>query len=230
MQQLLWTLLYRLGRYLARMAWAELLKRAEPHAKELNMPRTLNELQTAVGDWSKNNFGNQQSKAEPALVLGSLAPLLGVGEEIGELAESTRVEDQQDALSDIVIYLCDYAVREGFDLSQVMGQDTPYSSSHNNGDLLTPVVSAYGKLLRATLKRHQGIKGMDNFASYAIIRRDAVSQLYLALSSFAWWVLDTPLILLANDTWDSIVSKRDWKKDAATGGNHSHELPPKEET
>lgn len=224
MKRILWTVLYRLGRWIARKAWAALLKRIETQTKELDMPLTLSELQTAVGKWSRSNFGAQESKAYPNLVLGSLNPLLGIGEELGELAGAITTPDQVDAVADVVIYLCDYAEREYVKLDQIIGQhDKPYEANSNGGDLLSPVVAAYGKLLRCTLKRHQGIRGMDDYVTYAIARRDAISDLYLALSGYSWWVLDRPLILVANETWEGIVAKRDWNKDAKEGGNQSHD-------
>ena len=223
MRQWLWLLLYRLGRLIARKAWAALQTRIETRYKELTMPRTIGELQAAVGEWSAGNFGEQESKTHRGLVLGSINPLMGIGEEIGELAEGKTAADLRDAISDVVIYLCDYCYREAVRLDQIIGQDAPYEQEHNGGDLLSGVVAAYGKLLRATLKHHQGIRGMEDPVAYAIARRDAVSRLYLALSNYAWWVLDLPLIVVVNETWDAVVAKRDWKKDAEHGGNHTHE-------
>ena len=78
---------------------------------------TFVELENQVEEWSKRNFPNNQPHH----------PLLGVGEEVGELDHAhlkmeqgirgTREELQakkQDAVGDIVIYLADYCWRNGF--------------------------------------------------------------------------------------------------------------------
>lgn len=92
--------------------------------------------QLDVGTWSREMFGDQVSKATGA-ALGSLAPLLGIGEELGELQhvvlkrhqgirgyelDERYWEDRDDAIADILIYLCDFACREGVDLQSVLAQ------------------------------------------------------------------------------------------------------------
>lgn len=82
--------------------------------------RFLDELQLLVGDWSRRNFGDQPS----------YRPLLGVGEEAGELFHAHLKGEQGirhnpneiralkvDAIGDIVIYLADYCEREGISFS-----------------------------------------------------------------------------------------------------------------
>ena len=96
---------------------------------------SLNEIQNEISRWSEKNFGSQESKAYPNLVLGSLAPLLGVVEEVGELCHATLKyhqgirgydnleyyrNERDDAVGDIMVYLCDYASREGIDLQQIL--------------------------------------------------------------------------------------------------------------
>lgn len=84
------------------------------------MWQTLSELQYQVKVWSRKNFGDQPS----------WKPLLGVGEEVGELnhsylklSQGIRMnEDHQakmrDAVGDIVIYLADFCDREGINLEE----------------------------------------------------------------------------------------------------------------
>jgi len=80
----------------------------------------LRQIQQEVKEWSLKNFENQQS----------WKPLLGAVEEIGELSHAhlkasqgirtheNHDDDKKDALADIIIYLCDYASREGINLEQ----------------------------------------------------------------------------------------------------------------
>ncbi len=76
-------------------------------------------FQGQVADWSHRNFGGQ-----PAIL-----PLLGVVEEVGELAHAElkgiqgirhtpeEIDEMKiDAVGDIVIYLADYCVRSQIDL------------------------------------------------------------------------------------------------------------------
>ncbi len=83
---------------------------------------SLRQLQSEVGEWSYDNFGLQQS----------YRPLLGIGEELGELnhahlkreqgirGKQDYREAQMDAIGDLVIYLCDYCAKEGIDLSDAV--------------------------------------------------------------------------------------------------------------
>lgn len=91
------------------------------------MTTDLPTIQREIGEWSRRNFGDQTSKATHQ-VLGSLAPLLGVTEELGELTHVVLKRHQgirgydnyekykaerDDAVADLMIYLCDFAEREG---------------------------------------------------------------------------------------------------------------------
>ena len=94
----------------------------------------LKTLQEAVSRWSRQNFGLNYSQTDKDLMLDSLAPLMGIGEEYGELLHATLKYHQgirgyddpnkyerkrDDAVGDIMIYLLDYCSREGIDLMQV---------------------------------------------------------------------------------------------------------------
>lgn len=101
-----------------------------PPEPELN----LRSLQTQIGLWAQENFGSNQSK-RTGYALYSLAPLLGIGEEYGELLHCVLKNHQairgyddvekyeterDDALADLLIYMCDFATREGVDLLSVL--------------------------------------------------------------------------------------------------------------
>lgn len=91
------------------------------HRNESQM--NLKELQEQVGEWSRQNF----PKNEPWM------PLLGVGEEVGELMHAhlksvqgirgTGLEHhvkKVDAVGDILIYLADYCERNGIGMEAAM--------------------------------------------------------------------------------------------------------------
>ena len=83
---------------------------------------TLTELQARLRLWQGHNFPNRES----------WEPLMGIGEEIGELMHSHLKEHQgirleenhpmkaKDALGDILIYAADYANARGFNLQQIL--------------------------------------------------------------------------------------------------------------
>lgn len=80
----------------------------------------LKQLQDEVGEWSYDNFGDQSS----------YRCLLGVVEEVGELCHAhlkleqkirvASMEDQEDAVADILIFLADYCSRSDIDLDAVV--------------------------------------------------------------------------------------------------------------
>ena len=83
----------------------------------------LDDLQDEVAEWSRRNFPNNTP----------IEPLLGLMEELGELAHA-HLKGQQgirhtadeieykkrDALGDLIIQACDYASRGGFHLSDAV--------------------------------------------------------------------------------------------------------------
>lgn len=83
----------------------------------------LRQFQKEVGEWSRENFGDQPSDN----------PLLGMAEEVGELChahlkgkQGIRYDKGQvnsmklDAVADLLIYTADYCEREGIDLESTI--------------------------------------------------------------------------------------------------------------
>lgn len=84
---------------------------------------TLTNIQNEVEVWSHKNFGSQPS----------WCPLLGISEEVGELAHAYLKRQQgirgtteehneaiKDAVGDIMIYLLDFCGREGINLEDTL--------------------------------------------------------------------------------------------------------------
>ena len=99
---------------------------------------TFTELQLAVGEWSKGNFGVENVSKITGHPLFSQNSLTGLVEEVGELNGRTIKhhqgrsgygptpagrakyrKDRNDAIADILIFLADYACREGVVLHDV---------------------------------------------------------------------------------------------------------------
>lgn len=84
--------------------------------------KSLNEMQDEQYEWSMRNFGPQSA----------MLPLLGVVEELGELAhavlkreqgirkDENHLHNEKDAIGDVCIYLMDYCNRRGFNLLQIV--------------------------------------------------------------------------------------------------------------
>jgi hypothetical protein len=101
---------------------------------------TFNRLKTEIGEWSRRNFGEQESKwleikipdrilkvnVEPSyrhipLILGATAPALGFIEEYFELKQAVKalpenntevdISEVRDAIGDMLIYLADFIHR-----------------------------------------------------------------------------------------------------------------------
>lgn len=82
----------------------------------------IKEIQNEVGEWSNKNFGIQES----------WKPLLGIGEELGELnhaylkrAQGIRKNEDhdaaiKDAIADMFIYMCDFCYRQDIDLEDTI--------------------------------------------------------------------------------------------------------------
>lgn len=212
--------------------------------------QTYRIIQKEIGAWSKKNFGDQETPylevyhcgtilkgaartkgdeagemvpTEVVVALGSLAPLMGIMEELGELFESREDADREDALGDIAVYLCDYCCREG-----ILWPVRIELPSNEKTDPTTGLVVYLAKLFRCHLKRHQRIRGMHEDVHFETSRMAALRALVWHLEEMAReWTPETNLTMILNETWNRIVSKRDWKADPTEGGGHTHE-PPKE--
>lgn len=192
----------------------------------------------AVGQWSQANFGQNLTALHPVVLptatdeaqvgLGSLCPLMGLGEEIGELfADMDSEADMLDAVGDVCIYALDYAYREGVAVESRFFTPTPACHRGKGVDPLAGMVVAYGKLLRCHLKRYQRIRGMDNVAAFNEARDGAYRALLHHLADYAaqYWP-QSNVLMIANQTWANVVAKRDWKAAPQDGGGHTHDNGP----
>lgn len=143
-------------------------------------------LQKAVFEWSIRNFGGQPSTL----------PLLGIGEEYFELKEATTVEEQRDAIGDIVIYSLDFLGREGIDVGTFLIE--PHDVAFD---------TCVGKVLHIGLKRQQRIRGYEDHDYYIKQMSFWMSHLYMAMEM----LMVEPVIDIAWEVWDKVVSKRDWR-------------------
>ena len=191
--------------------------------------RPLYQLANAVGLWSHKNFGDQQtselSTEQPpgAIVhLRGLAPMMGMVEEHGEFLESMYLENplegKMDALGDQAIYFCDFLFRE-----MMPAPDIDTLADNEQFQQGAAVTIALGRMFRAKLKRCQGIRGYEQVPKYRAEMAMAASLYWRGLNELSIYQVGVTALDLGWNTWDKIVSKRDWEASAADGGGHSHE-------
>jgi NTP pyrophosphatase (non-canonical NTP hydrolase) len=161
-------------------------------------------FQQEVGDWSRKNFPNNTA----------MNPLLGLAEEIGELAEATAMgnfDKITDSIGDIMVYMADYCSRrDGFNLASMTSNRTvlPYRSFD-----ITGIVIEQGKLFRAVLKAQQGIRGLSD--EHTTREKLALIAIIVHVRDYQQSVSFEEVVEL---TWGK-VKQRDWQKDKKTGGD-----------
>jgi NTP pyrophosphatase (non-canonical NTP hydrolase) len=157
-------------------------------------PKSLSQVQREITAWARSQFGDNVSRDDTSAAfghpLGSLAPLLGMFEELGELAHAVVYRHQgrgyadpaehrgakEDALADLMVFACDFAGREGIDLEAVLGEVWERVSKRRRDNWLADKRSegaaAGGRA--AALRRHMG-RPAGETESYSPDRRSARS-------------------------------------------------------
>lgn len=203
--------------------------------------QTFENIQQQVGEWSRKNFGWQETPylsvygpgtirpdqprgqddragvpVPPPLCvgLGSLAPLLGLVEEVGEMITAEDNTGRHDAIGDIAIYLCDYCSREGIPWPGGWQDIDPAEQC----EPFEGIVGAVGAMAHCHLKRHQRIRGFHDHSVFLRARGRALRSLIWHLDRVARAGGKADLLTVLNETWTKIVKKRDWKSDAVSGG------------
>lgn len=209
--------------------------------------QTFEQLVRQVGSWSVKNFGRQETpyltvshvgtiRADVArnqldepgcdvtvptvVALGSLAPLMGMVEELGEFFDAHTDQDKADAIGDIAVYLCDYCYREGIPFPDV----TLEGLLERVGEIEAArcLAIAIGRLVRYHLKRHQRIKGLHNRQVFIGVRARVLVKIVSFLECLSKRVTGDSLLVSLNATWNGVVQKRNWRADPDAGGGHTH--------
>lgn len=178
--------------------------------RESSDTKRLLMIQDEVGMWSWRNFGRQESRSVPSLVLGSLAPLIGIVEEVGELEEAEKDADVRDAVGDIGIYICDYSYREELELHVGIVDSADAGSTKN-----IALISAK-QLMHATLKHHQGIRGFEDEGVYRSVIIRSLHRMIAWLDFRCQKLFQDSFVDVVDETWQR-VKKRNWKKNRKQG-------------
>ncbi len=161
-------------------------------------------LQNEVGEWSRENFGEQPD----------VNPFMGVAEEFGELVESVDlnsepIDEEIDSMGDILVYLADFCSIRGIDYQKAYDRSKEYNSIKE--DHFEQFIIHYGKLTRSVLKQRQGIR-LDEDRVGEEAELEALSNIILVLDSFAEKRGYT-IEMCINRAWDNEVSDREWDAD-----------------
>lgn len=156
---------------------------------------TLQEIQSAVGQWSRTNFPNNTP----------VDPLLGIVEEVGEFDMAWMGDEREailDSIADIFIYACDFAERNELKAYE------PYNSGNS-------IIQITSKICHHTLKMRQGIRGDANQHKLAL--QEYLSHLVGWAKSETEDVMHIKFEDLVTDIWNKVVSKRNWIANPSTG-------------
>jgi len=182
------------------------------------MNKTLQKLQDEQARWSARNFGDQPSTN----------PLLGLIEEVGELAHAVlkreqnirldeRLDDKlKDAVGDICIYAADYATREGFSLAESFSTLSGFSDMTNFRDdagtkeYVFSIALSVGRLCkyhsaRNCLSKEEVMHLKASYMGALLVQLERLARLE-----------NLTLDKVIMDVWGE-VKKRDWKKYPQTG-------------
>ena len=190
--------------------------------------RSYHELQKEIFKWSSKNFGqnltqifdlhivnrgawdgNGGSLPTMMVAVDWLCPLLGLCEELGELVSSKTIDEQQDAIGDVFIFLCDYTSR--LEMPLPIGPSLPAGLEEPNADPIIGLVQWVGALQHGILKRIQGIRGFDKYETYESHVRYCIAMIIQYLMKYCKDHFNgVSLLMLANKVYMDTVEKRDW--------------------
>lgn len=198
----------------------------------------LDRIRHKVGTWSESNFGNNRVNCFDCLAphvekdeelvcvphieveINWLAPLMGIGEELGELSKACVEHDAKeihDALGDTGIYLSDYLYRSGRTYQQIVGHfDSIRKELSDYEPRRANLHSAYGKLLHVHLKRFQRIRGMADDSVFTERRDGAAAMLLFELHHYSMSVHSMNFAFVVDQVWTA-VQERNWKKNQQQG-------------
>lgn len=178
-----------------------------------------------IGEWAKTNFGDNEAKPEwlkricKGMKLGPIGPLLGIGEEIGEMTTAIFKHDQaeiEDGFADILIFSADFCMRFNLSYSWIV-RDALKNGPRIAAGPENSLQSVYGRLLHACLKSVQGIRGYE-VADYAhgAIHTELSLLLYLVAvtgcNAMGQPCNAESILNQLRLVWESVVKKRNWKK------------------
>ena len=185
-------------------------------------------LQTEQGEWETANFGLQ-----PAW-----RPLMGMGEEIGEAmhcclkmdqgirgTKDQHIENLKDALGDVMIYMFGFLNRSGNDIMEVLDlylepEDLSTRYQDPVREYLFRANTQYGMLCARYGALIYPLPSIMTFTEEKYLALMMSSLAGVAKQLIAPRGIESAnfyLLAQTKYTWDGVVKKRDWKKNAHSG-------------
>lgn len=172
----------------------------------------LLEIQEDLKEWSENNFGSDR---DPEL------PLLGIVEEVGELAHAQlksiqkirgtpeeHEEAKKDAVGDIVIFLLDWCFLSDVSVGELETEEDRLPDAiyvTDPTDIVLDIATASGRLTGAHLDEDEEDEELS--AGYILLLLRAYCM-----------VQDWDFRGIVENTWEE-VKQRDWVNNPRTGTN-----------
>lgn len=188
----------------------------------------ISELQHQQYTWQTTNFGKQEE----------YRPLLGMIEELGELArgqlkyeqnirgtKESHFDAQRDAIADVIIYLFGFCSAYNVSLSAILGANTfqEFQRSLKTQRQLklgeAPQFTDWECIVRASQALGKVCKYHNNYWP------KAEKNLYTLVLSLARYcnIREWNLQETVEETWNTVVKKRNWVADPTGGTNGSTE-------
>lgn len=161
---------------------------------------SFTKLQEEQKPWVARNFPNR----DPG------DPLFGMFEEYAELLIADSIDEVKDAVADITIFLTDFCNTNNLNLDQIvfLGRKEDLSWM-DQSQLQNAIGYTIGQISHHFLKRKQNIRGTFREHTEAIETR--ISELIGILRHFSN-SFKFSYEQAVTDTWNNIVSKREWRK------------------
>lgn len=166
----------------------------------------LSRLQEEMVEWQAHNFPGRPAHQ----------PLLGIGEELGEMIEAgndRQYDKMADAVADTIIFAADYCSAVEWRLDVLWADRTTRGLPPSNGEFTRLYMIALGRLNHAHLKREQGIRG--DASKHEEAGQLALRQI-LGLFDVTWPYGrgGRKLLDVVAEVWEQ-VRARDWQKHRA---------------
>jgi len=175
------------------------------------------QLQDEVAAWSERNFPSSIGRPD--------RPILGIFEELGELAEALwkrRREEAGDAIADTAIYMADACAKLGWDMSTIVADallaaDNDALDESDPRDVCSTLLVLVGKAAHHYLKSAQQIRTNEDHAA-------GLRAAFVQIVSTIWdcWDetrvdRDIPFDQGVKAVWEK-VRRRNWRADPIKGG------------
>jgi len=188
-----------------------------PEFLQRDNPRLWDEpiavLSEEIAPWHEHNF--------PSWMDHPHQKVLGMTEELGELAEAIEMSnrtDVADAVGDIVVYMAAYCATQGTNLVDIHdGSTTEGLSVLTVNEYMLACTKFMGKVSHGRLKTDQGIRGTaERHWAQTVVSLQALLNLLSRLCT----AFDLELKYAVASTWAK-VRRRDWQADRFRGASGS---------